>query len=236
MGNINKNKDNKKKKKLPFGRNIFTLIFVFACVAVLFLIVYTVQSYVTAASEAKYTPFVTQSIADGKATDFEEGSFNNVDERMKHDKFNTMGVYLTCTKYVEDDSNATTRQAIYKVAVYKNDNTPNLKNGKVSVSICMAAPWVGFIKYPSSSAAKELTVCNDEETAKSSSNSNYKTFTISGQIDFPAKAKTWPVPVTVDYPTIYLYLTYTDTYSKTKTVVLEYSYLDLIPQDGGIIK
>ena len=80
MGNINKNKDNKKKKKLPFGRNIFTLIFVFACVAVLFLIVYTVQSYVTAASEAKYTPFVTQSIADGKATDFEEGSFNNIDE------------------------------------------------------------------------------------------------------------------------------------------------------------
>ena len=94
MGNINKNKDNKKKKKLPFGRNIFTLIFVFACVAVLFIVVYSVQSYVTAASEAKYTPFITQSISDGKATDFEEGSFNNIDERMKHDKFNTMGVYV----------------------------------------------------------------------------------------------------------------------------------------------
>lgn len=233
---MGKNEKNKQKRKLPFGRNLFTLIFVAVTLLVLSLIIYTVQSYVTAANKSKYTPFVTQTITDGKATDFAEGSFNTIDERMKFDKFNAMGVLLTCTKYVEDDSNATTRQAIYKVSVYKNDNTPALKNGKVSISICMAAPWVGFIKYPSSSSAKELEICENEEAAKATSNTKYKTFTISGQIDFPAKVNTWPVPITIDTPTIYLYLTYTDTYSKTKTVVLEYGYHNLIPQDGGIIK
>ncbi len=233
MSNNNKNKE---KKKLPFGRNLFTLIFVAVVFVVLAFIISTITSYSTAASKSKYTPFVTQSITDGTATDFSEESFTSVDSRMKHDKFDTFGVHLVCTSYVEDENEATTRQAIYKVSLYKNDNTPSIKNGTVNVSLCMAAPWVGFIKYPSSYSPKSLEFCDDEEDATSSSPDNYKTFTISGQIDFPAKVSTFPIPITVDSPTIYLYLSYTDAYSKTTTVVLEYSYYDLIPQAGGIIK
>ena len=100
----------------------------------------------------------------------------------------------------------------------------------------MAAPWVGFIKYPSSSAPKSLEFCASEENARSTSPSNYKSFTISGQIDFPAKVNTFPVPITIDAPSIYLYLAYTDAYGKTTTKVLEYTYYDLIPESGGIIK
>ncbi len=236
MGNINKNKDNKQKKKLPFGRNLFTILFVLVCTFIIAFVIYTIQSYVTAANKSKYTPFVTQSITDGTASEFSEGTFNSVDSRIKHDKFDKLGVYLVCNKYIEDDSNATTRTAVYKVAVYENDNTPTIKNGTVSVSFCMAAPWVGFIKYPSSSAPKDLTVCESQEAAEASSNSYYKTFTISGQIDFPAKVNTFPIPITIDAPTLYLYISITDTYSKTTTYVLEYSYYDLLPLDGGIIK
>lgn len=236
MSNNNKN-NQKKKRKLPFGRNLFTLITIALLLVVVALVVSTITSYVTAANKAKYEAFVTQSISDTETTNFSDDTFATIDSRQKASSFDTFGVVLKCTSYVEDENTtSTTRQAIYKVSLYKNDNTPSIKNGTVNVTICMAAPWVGFIKYPSSSAPKSLEFCSDEENAKSSSPSNYKTFTISGQIDFPAKVNTFPVPITVDAPTIYLYLSYTDAYSKTTTTVLEYSYYDLIPESGGIIK
>ena len=236
MDNKNKN-NNKNKKKLPFGRNLFTLIFITVSVVVLAFVISTITSYVTASNKSKYAPFETKSITNGTEEKYEDGTFNSIDSRMKDDKFNTFGINLRCTSYVEDENtSATTRQAIYKLSIYKNDNTPSIKNGKVNVAICMAAPWVGFIKYPSSAAPKELEFCDTEENAKSTSPSNYKTFTISNQIDFPAKVNTFPIPITVDCPTIYLYLSYVDSYSKTTTVVLEYSYYDIIPEAGGINK
>lgn len=234
---MNKKNETKQKKKLPFGRNLFTLITVAVTLVVIALIITTITSYVEASSKSKYEPFVTQTFSDGTQTNFSDNTFLSVDKRMKHDKFDTFGVVLKCTSYVEDENTtSTTRQATYKLAIYKNDNTPSIKNGKVNVSICMAAPWVQFIKYPSSYSPKELEFTTDEENAKSDSPSKYKTFTFSNQIDFPAKVNTFPIPVTVDFPTIYLYLSYTDAYSKTTTVVLEYSYMDLIPASGGIIK
>lgn len=233
MGN---NKETK-KKKLPFGRNLFTLLFVALVLVVLAFIITTITSYVTESQKSKYEPFVTQSISNGTATNFTDETFNKVDERIKAKKFDTFGVVLKCTSYVEDENTtSTTRQAVYKLSLYKYENTPTIKNGTVYASICMAAPWVGFIKYPSSSAPKSLEFCASEENARSTSPSNYKSFTISGQIDFPAKVNTFPVPITVDAPSIYLYLAYTDAYGKTTTKVLEYTYYDLIPESGGIIK
>ncbi len=232
-----KENNEKKQKKLPFGRNIFTFLFAIVLFFIVAFIISTITSYVKASAKSKYEPFVTQSISNGEITNYTDDTFLSIDYKMKASKFTTFGINLKCTSYIEDEPNtSTTRQAIYKISIYKNENTPSIKNGEVKVSLCMAAPWVGFIKYPSSAAPKTLEFCADEENAKSSSPSYYKTFTISNQIDFPAKVNTFPIPITVDSPTIYLYLSYVDAYSKTTTQVLEYSYYDLIPESGGIIK
>ena len=132
MGNRVKNNE-KKKKKLPFGRNLFTLIFIALVLVLVAFTVSTITSYVKASNSSKYEAFVTQTISNGERTDFAEGTFNTVDERIKAKDFNTFGIELKCTNYVEDENTeSTTRQAQYKISLYKYEDTPSIKNGTVS--------------------------------------------------------------------------------------------------------
>ena len=233
---MKKENNQEKKKKLPFGRNIFTIVFVAVSITIITLIIYTITSYTTAYNNNKFTPFVDETI--GKQ--YESSSYNleNV-SRISHKDFKDFGLVVTCTSYDEDENTGASAKASYKIATYKFEDTKDIKNGKVSVMMCMGADWVNFLKYPTSTSIRELEFNASEEVAKKDSPTYSRTFSFSGIIDFPAKANTWPIPITVDCPNIYLYLSYSyqeNGKTLTKSYVLQYSYYDLIPQTGGIIK
>ncbi len=233
---MKKENNTAQKKKLPFGRNIFTFVFGILVVLILTCIIYTIYSYSSTYSNNKFTPFTDESV--GKA--YESSSYKLDDvTRTNFKNFNDFGVVLTCTSYDEDENTGATVKASYKVALYKYENTREIKNGTVDVMICMGADWINFLKYPTSTSIRTLEFNSSEEVAKQTTPTYSRTFSFSGLVDFPAKAKTWPIPVTVDCPNIYLYLSYQyqeNGKTLTKSYVLQYSYYDLIPQTGGIIK
>ena len=231
---MKKEKDNNQKKKLPFGRNIFTFVFGVVVVLVLTLIIYTSYSYISTYNNNKYTPFVDESI--GKQ--YESNSYNlDGVTRTNYKNFNDFGLVVRCTSYEQDNNTSAVNKATYKISTYKLENTKDIKNGKVSFMMCMGADWVGFLKYPTSTSIATLEFNANEETAKKDSPTYSKTFTFSGIINFPAKANTWPIPVTLDCPLIYLYVNYSyqeNGKTLSKSYVLQYNYYDLIPETGGL--
>ena len=233
---MKKDNNTNQKKKLPFGRNIFTFVFGIVVILLLTCIIYTITSYTTTYNNNKFTPFVDESV--GKA--YESSSYKLDDvSRINHKDFKDFGVVLTCTSYDEDENTSATIKASYKIALYKYDDTREIKNGTVDVMICMGADWINFLKYPTSTSIRTLEFNASEEVAKQTSPTYSRTYSFSGLVDFPAKANTWPIPVTVDCPNIYLYLSYQyqeNGKTLTKSYVLQYSYYDVIPQTGGIIK
>jgi len=72
------------------------------------------------------------------------------------------------------------------------------------------------------------TVTSAKKVAeKSTSSTYYKDFSVSSLPNFPAKAKTFPIKVKVNTPTIYLYLEYTykeDGLDKKQVYILKYTY------------
>ncbi len=219
---------NKKKKHL-FGRNLFTLLFVLITLLVIAIIVFPITTYSKAYNENKLTPFVNRTATE----EFTEGTYNieNV-KRMHNSKFKELGIIFNCTSFVQEAGN---KSAAYELRVYKNENSKNI-TGSITANICLSADWVGYIGYGTKTTS--LRVADDKEKAESSTTYR-RSFTVSNLIEFPAKAKTWPVNVVVSEPTIYLYISYNyqeNGKTKQETFILKYDYSELIPQSGGIKK
>lgn len=217
---------NNNKKKL-FGRNIFTLVFAF----VILLLVIIVGNNISVSIKNNVKPFEIN--AKGEA--FEEGEYNLEDcKYVKGDEFDAIGLTIECSEYNED-----TDKAVYKVMLYENENTENIDivNSSIKAQVCLASDQIGYLGY--SSKVTFNNIAKDKNTA-SSSTTYKKTFTINSVIDYPAKTEHFPIPLTVKAPDIYLYITYSYKenagQAKNATYIIEYSYYDLLPLQGGISK
>lgn len=224
---MGKNK-NEQKNKL-FGRNTFTMLFILIGGIVLFLVVFTISSYVSIGNQNDVTPFVTKD-ADGCEVQFDVENVTRMDAK----DFNEFKLEFQCTDY-----KTSTGTAQFKIKAYKNENTRNVNsNTKLKVALCLASDWVGFASYSSEELSRTLEINEKEDGTKST------TLTISNIISYPAKANTWPVPVTVNSPDAYLYVSYTyyknDNVSagetETKNYILKYSYSEFDVQAGGLVK
>ena len=223
-----KKKDSAPKKRL-FGRNIFTIIVVLASIIIVFLGVFITTQYVSTYNTNKINPFVTKSVG----TNFDEGQYNTNDVvRMDGADFDKLGLIFTCTKFVDEESS---KSATYELRTYLLEDSKPI-NDNITANVCFANNWVGYVSYASKSST--IKVAPSKEKAEESTTYR-KTFTISSFGDYPAKTKTWPINITVDKPTIYLYLSYSyyeNGTNKTENYILKYSYDELIPQVGGIKK
>ncbi len=226
--------ENKKSyQQPPLGRNIYSLFIVLLVLIQLVfdvMVIIVIINYTKTYNDNKLLPFVDET----KEQKFAEGSYEKEIKRMKGSQFKDFGISFQCTNYSEEENNQT---ASYELRVYKNENSKTL-SGQMEANVCIYSKWVGFISYATKTST--LEVASDLETAKSSTRYR-KSFTVRHLIDYPAKAKIWPVSVTVDEPTAYLYLAYSYSENgKLKKVayVLEYSYKELIGDNftGGIRK
>lgn len=220
------NKIKSTPKKRLFGRNLFTLIFAIVVLLVLVLGISITMSYVTTNNANKITPFVDKNTTE----QFTEGTYNTDAKRINGKDFDEFGLIFKCNQYLDEDSKKT---ATYELRVFKTEDTKNI-TGSITANVCLAANWVGYASYATKSTSVKIAA--DEETALGST-AYRKTFTLSSLDDYPAKANTWPIKITVSEPTIYLYISY-DYYengkAKTDTYILKYSYSELTPLEGGI--
>lgn len=120
-----------------------------------------------------------------------------------------------------------------KLIPFDNDSKKDIK-----LTTCMAADWVGFCKYQTSTSitSKTITKASDE------SDEDYTGATFSSDVTgidyFPTKAKTWPVNISVDAPDLFLYIEFKYQHNGTKTriYVLKYKFDEYNPnaKAGGI--
>ena len=221
-------KDNAPKRKL-FGRNLFTLLVVCGGFILIMLIAFSTVSYVTTYNKSKITPFIDKDF-DEQFT-VEDYNIDNI-TRVHHSEFEDFGVIFKCTEYSEDSNTAK-----FRLKTYKKEGTKNI-TGNITANVMMTAEWINFVSYASKTTTLKMYE-SEEKALESNKSSYYKDFTVKNLADFPAKADTFPVKVSVDEPSIYSYISYKYIQSgetKTLSYVLEYSYLDLKPETGGIRK
>lgn len=223
------NKKNKGEKTKLFGRNLFTFLVFTGGFILIILIAFSTVSYITTYNKSLITPFIDKDFNEQYTT--EDYNINDI-QRMNHKDFTDFGIILKCTEYSED-----AKQAKYRLKTYKTENT-NAIEGSITANVMLTAKWINFVSYATKTTT--LKIYDDEASAlESNKSSYYKDFTIKNLADFPAKTSTFPIKVTVDEPSIYLYISYKYKKSgeiKTLSYVLEYSYSDLIPETGGIRK
>ncbi len=223
------NKKNNAPKRKLFGRNLFTLLVFVGGFILIMLIAFSTVSYVTTYNKSIIEPFIDKDFDEEFTVDD-----YNIDSivRIHHSELEDFGVILKCSEYSEDS-----KTAKFRLKTYKKEGT-KAPNGNITANVMMTAKWINFVSY--SSKTTTLKMYEDETAAlESNKSSYYKDFTIKNLADFPAKANTFPIKVSVEEPTIYLYLSYKYIQSgetKTLTYVLEYAYKDLIPESGGIRK
>lgn len=229
-------KKNTAFKKRLFGRNLFTLIFILVAAVLLFFIIYVPTNYITTYNSNKIRPFIDKTKDTTFETQSQSNPFNATDAvYMQGKDFDDFGMIFKCTEYSEDSKSAS-----YELRIYKTENTKSIVQDTVSVSLCLKANWIGFVAYSSTSPSTTKLSADKETAEKSDLSSTYKkTLKISSLADFPAKASTWPVKITVAEPSIYLYISYQykeNGVTKTNSYILSYSYAELIPETGGIRK
>ena len=152
--------------------------------------------------------------------------------RMNGKDFKEFELEFVCEEYSE-----ASKKAKFSIKAYKNENTKSVTNKvKQQYAVCVSADWVGFASYSTEELSSSFYIYDSAASASSTSTTVYEL------IDFPAKANTWPVPVTVEAPDVYVYISYT--YYKvdgatsgdkeTKNYILKYSYSELDVKIGGI--
>lgn len=229
-------KKNTTPKKRLFGRNLFTLIFIIVAMILLFFIIYVPSNYITAYNSNKIRPFIDKTKDTTFETQSQSNPFNVADAvYMKEKDFEDFGILFKCTEYSEDSQSAS-----YELRTYKTEATKAIVQDTISVSLCLKANWIGFVAYSSTSPSTTKLSADKETAEKTDLSSTYKkTLKISSLADFPAKANTWPIKITVSEPSIHLYISYNykeNGVTKTNSYILNYTYSELIPETGGIRK
>ena len=208
------NKNNKEKLSPRVIVKLVVLITLLSLI-VLIPIIYSGVTYIKAwnknavpfeptVEESDSTTSTTESTTEEKKTTPKISGVDLTDvERMNNEDFNLFDVTFVATSY-NDRENESTHSVTFSITIKKNDNTPSTLTTVESSSsymmktgVCLQANWIGFESYQSS-----LTSWTDSYLENGTS----KTASVSCNTQFPAKAETWPIKVTVDSPTAYLYI------------------------------
>ncbi len=228
---MKKSEENKQRTKFKFGRNPLSLIIVVLSLAIIFFVSYTIYSYASTWNKNTVTPFVTQKNTESSETDsykntspitLEQESDNYKIIRMNGKDFNLFDLTVECTEYGQQ----TNGYGQFKATLKWNENTSNkakvlkdLDNSQhnIQLAFCLASDWVGFCKYATSMANNKITSTSDAITASKS---------VEGLKSFPITANTFPVPVKVYTPDLYVLIRfqYEDNGVKTENYILKYTY------------
>lgn len=172
--------------------------------------------------------------------------------KMNGKDFDLFDLEINCTAYTNthdvDSSGSSTDNAKFTFTVRWTDKTTEQLgvnflipfDGKKDIKLhtCFAADWVGFCKYQTSTNVSQSIITkasteSDEDYTGASFSS-----TISGLEYFPAKANTFPVPVSVKTPDLFVYIEfkYQHNGAKTRVYVLKYTFDEYNPnaKAGGI--
>ena len=242
--------ENNKVKNKVNPRVIVKIVLLIAIVAMIILIpiIYSGVTYIKAWSNNKKTPFaptiaVTETTESSTTTSTTTETakisglkLDNV-KRIDNKDFNLFDITLYASEY--NDRENEKQQVVFSISLKKNENTPaglvETASGQTSLvqtGLCLVANWIPFESYQSSLSSFTNSYLE---------NNTSRTVTINCKTQFPAKAETWPIKVTVDSPDCYLYL-YFRTQENGKYVdnsyILKYSYEEYVTKQtqGGIIR
>ena len=232
---MKKNEESTSKTKFKFGRNPLSLIIVVVSLAIIIFAVVTISSYVTTWNDNQVTPFVTAKSSDSTdankdslPTSFSLGEESDTNKiyRMNGKDFNVIDFTLECTEYGQN----TNGYAQFSCSAKWNANTSNKTSVlkpftnsseyNIQFAFCLASDWVGICKY--ASAVTKKTISSSKESADTFTKS------INGLTSYPATANTFPVPVKVYTPDLYVCITfqYENNGTITENYILKYTYDD----------
>lgn len=239
-------KGNNKEKLSP--RVIVKLVLLIVIVAAIILvpIIYSGTTYIKAWNTNKKTPFaptVTESTDESSSTTTTEtprisGLILDDVQRIDNKDFNLFDITFQATSYNDREADKV-QQVSFSIVIKKNDNTPtnmvetsNSSNCLVSTGLVLCANWISLESYQSS-------LSNFSESYLT--NGTSRNVTLACTTQFPAKADTWPVKVTVDSPDCYMYLyfrTQENGKYKNNSYILKYTYDEYMTEStqGGIEK
>lgn len=235
-----------KKEKLSPRVIIKLAILIFVIAAIILVpIIYSGTTYIKAWNTNKVTPYsptISESDNSGSTTTTETPKISGLIlddvKRIDNKDFNLFDVNFQATSYNDRESDGV-QKVEFSLVIKKNDNTPKTLTNTSSTSsyllqagACLCANWVGLNSYTSS-----LSGYSDSYLTNGTS----RTLSVACKTQFPAKADTWPVKVTVEAPECYLYL-YFRTQENGKYVnnsyILKYTYDEFMTSTtkGGIQK
>jgi len=183
-----------------------------------------------------YNPTITTK-DDGTKTETDKisGIYLTDVTRLDNKDFNLFDINLEATYYNDVDKQKG-QKVEFSVSFKTNENSPeglttisSSSTNKIRVALALCADWIKFESYTS-----QLYDLKVDGTPKPN-------ITVKCTQKFPAYASTWPVPISVDSPTCYLYLYYrTQENGKIveKSYILKYTYDEYMTSStqGGIIK
>ena len=260
-------KTNQETTKFKFGRNPLSLIIVLAALGILFLIFFPIYSYSSTWKNNNVTPFETyyktsstdsDTVKEKKTkrlstslpsgiTDLKTEDSTYEIYKMKGKDFNLFDVEINCTAYNNNHDGADA--ATFKVTMKWKDNTkedlgtntlvPFSNDNKKDIKMagCFAADWVGFCKYQTTNSLLSSTI-TPQESESEYSGAAFSAISIDGLDYFPAKAKTWPIPMSAKTPDLFLYVEFKYQHNgiKTRIYILQYTFDEYNPgaKAGGI--
>ena len=230
--NKQKTKKDKDPNKFHFGWNTGTYLIIIGGIVGLVLI-YLIFHFTLISSDSYYrayhdnfiTPFTDKEDTEEENKKYTAYEGYTLVEAKDFDKLN---VDFYCKSFDSKDA----KKAEFKVALQTNENTGSLglidanfnipKNSsgsyKVYARICLANNWINYEQYSSAIGYDESSL----------NNNNVKTINvILSDLEFPAKTKTWPVPIEVSWPDAYLFIIY---YNQGKTTPEKY-VIHYTPED-----
>lgn len=237
--------ENKEKLSPRVIIKLAILIFILATI-ILVPIIYSGTTYIKAWNDNKvvpYEPSITESTDDsGSPTTTEtpriSGLILDDVKRLDYKDFNLFDLDFKATSYNDRETDGV-QKVEFSLTIKKNDNTPttlvNVSSSSsylVQAGACLCANWVGLNSYTSSLYGYSESYLKNETS---------RTLSVTCKTQFPAKADTWPIKVTVDSPDCYLYL-YFRTQENGKNVnnsyILKYTYDEYMTSttQGGIQK
>ncbi len=215
---------------------------------VLLPIIYSGVTYIKAWSNNKKVPFAPtvtvsettdSSTTTSTTTETPKISGLKLDDakRIDNKDFNLFDITFYATEY--NDRENEKQQVVFSMSLKRNENTPTTlvesasgQTSLVQTGICLVANWIEFESYQSSLSSFTNSYLE---------NNTSRTVTINCKTQFPAKAETWPIKVTVDSPDCYVYV-YFRTQESGKYIdnsyILKYSYEEYVTKQtqGGIVR
>ncbi len=231
-------KNNQKEKMTP--RVIVKIVIIIAFLASLIIIPCVISgvSYINAWNNNQVTPYAPTVTKNDDGTTSETAKIsdlvlNDDTVRMEGKDFKLFDITFKATKY-NDRADEKVNSVTFSVKVTKNTDSPETLTPLTTSSsyyfksaVALCSNWIGLNSYSSSLSSYAV--------------GTEKTMSVTLNTQFPAKAETWPVAVTVESPDCYLYLYY-KTQENGKTVehsyILRYTYNEYMTDstEGGIRK